>query len=450
MSYFSQMAGLAVQNFVSAGVGIAVLVAFIRGARLALGQGDRRLLRRPHARDPLRAAAAVDRRRPRARLPGRPPDAGRDARRDRAHRREQTFASGRSPARRRSRCSAPTAAASSTSTRRCRTRTRRGSRTSSRCSRSWSSRPALTATYGRMVDNRRQGWMVFGAMMTLFVVAVAVIYVNETGPTPAMQAAGLTGDNLEGKEQRFGIGSSSLFAAVTTAASCGAVNAAMESLQRARRRGPDGADDDRRGHLGRRRLRPVLDAAVRHPRRLHLRPDGRAHAGVPRQEDRGARDQADDHRHDRRADAGARRDRAGDRARSGAPRRSTTAGRRASPRRSTPTRRRATTTAPRSPATPATCSPTAPTPAPSASPSPTCSAAWRCSAAASSRCSPCSPSPARSPASASARRASGTLRTDTPTFGVVLVAVVLIVALLTFVPALLLGPVVQGLSDQLY
>ena len=45
-----------------------------------------------------------------------------------------------------------------------------------------------------------------------------------------MQAAGLVGDNLEGKEQRFGIGSSSLFAAVTTAASCGAVNAAMESL----------------------------------------------------------------------------------------------------------------------------------------------------------------------------------------------------------------------------
>jgi potassium-transporting ATPase potassium-binding subunit len=89
---------------------------------------------------------------------------------------------------------------------------------------------ALTATYGRMVDNRRQGWMVFGAMMTLFVVAVAVIYINETGPTAAMHAAGLTGDNLEGKETRFGIGSSSLFAAVTTAASCGAVNAAMESL----------------------------------------------------------------------------------------------------------------------------------------------------------------------------------------------------------------------------
>jgi potassium-transporting ATPase potassium-binding subunit len=88
----------------------------------------------------------------------------------------------------------------------------------------------LTATYGRMVDNRRQGWTVFGVMMTLFIVAVAVIYINESGPTPAMHAAGLTGDNLEGKEMRFGIGSSSLFAAVTTAASCGAVNAAMESL----------------------------------------------------------------------------------------------------------------------------------------------------------------------------------------------------------------------------
>jgi K+-transporting ATPase ATPase A chain len=88
----------------------------------------------------------------------------------------------------------------------------------------------LTATYGRMVDNRRQGWMVFGAMMTLFVVAVAVIYISETGPTAAMHAAGLTGDNLEGKEQRFGIGSTALFTAVTTAASCGAVNGAMEAL----------------------------------------------------------------------------------------------------------------------------------------------------------------------------------------------------------------------------
>jgi K+-transporting ATPase ATPase A chain len=88
----------------------------------------------------------------------------------------------------------------------------------------------LTATYGRMVGSRRQGWAVFAAMMTLFVVAVALIYAAEIHPTSAMDAAGVSGPNLEGKEQRFGIASSSLFAAVTTAASCGAVNAAMESL----------------------------------------------------------------------------------------------------------------------------------------------------------------------------------------------------------------------------
>ncbi len=88
----------------------------------------------------------------------------------------------------------------------------------------------LTATYGRMVGSRRQGWAVFAAMMTLFVVAVAVVYAAEVHPTAAMDAAGVSGPNLEGKEQRFGIASSSLFAAVTTAASCGAVNAAMESL----------------------------------------------------------------------------------------------------------------------------------------------------------------------------------------------------------------------------
>jgi K+-transporting ATPase ATPase A chain len=88
----------------------------------------------------------------------------------------------------------------------------------------------LTATYGRMVGSRRQGWAVFAAMMTLFVVAVGLIYASEIHPTAAMDAAGVSGPNLEGKEQRFGIASTSLFAAVTTAASCGAVNAAMESL----------------------------------------------------------------------------------------------------------------------------------------------------------------------------------------------------------------------------
>ncbi len=89
---------------------------------------------------------------------------------------------------------------------------------------------ALTATYGRMVGNRRQGWAVFAAMMGLFLVFVTVAYAAESGPTPARAAAGLEGGNLEGKEQRFGVASTALWVAVTTAASCGAVNGAMESL----------------------------------------------------------------------------------------------------------------------------------------------------------------------------------------------------------------------------
>jgi potassium-transporting ATPase potassium-binding subunit len=88
----------------------------------------------------------------------------------------------------------------------------------------------LTATFGRMVGSRRQGWAIYVAMTVLFVAGVAVIYAAESHATAAMHAAGLVGGNMEGKEQRFGIGSSSLFAAVTTVASCGAVNAAMESL----------------------------------------------------------------------------------------------------------------------------------------------------------------------------------------------------------------------------
>jgi K+-transporting ATPase ATPase A chain len=97
---------------------------------------------------------------------------------------------------------------------------------------------ALTATYGRMVGNRRQGWAIFAAMTILFVIGVAVVYAAEQHGTPAQHLAGVstdgfdgsTGGNLEGKEQRFGIANSALWAAVTTVTSCGAVNAAFESL----------------------------------------------------------------------------------------------------------------------------------------------------------------------------------------------------------------------------
>jgi K+-transporting ATPase ATPase A chain len=89
---------------------------------------------------------------------------------------------------------------------------------------------SLTATYGRMVGSRRQGWAIFSAMAILFVVGVAVVYAAEHHGSPALQAAGIDGPNLEGKEQRFGIANSALWTAVTTVTSCGAVNAAFESL----------------------------------------------------------------------------------------------------------------------------------------------------------------------------------------------------------------------------
>jgi K+-transporting ATPase ATPase A chain len=89
---------------------------------------------------------------------------------------------------------------------------------------------ALTSVYGRMVGNRRQGWAIFAAMMSLLVVAVIVVAVAESSGTPAMDAAGVAGFNMEGKEQRFGVASTALWVVVTTAASCGAVNGAMESL----------------------------------------------------------------------------------------------------------------------------------------------------------------------------------------------------------------------------
>jgi K+-transporting ATPase ATPase A chain len=89
---------------------------------------------------------------------------------------------------------------------------------------------ALTATYGRMVGNRRQGWAIFSAMAVLFVIGVAVVYAAEQHGSPALHAAGIDGPNMEGKEQRFGIPGSALWTAVTTATSTGAVNNAFESL----------------------------------------------------------------------------------------------------------------------------------------------------------------------------------------------------------------------------
>ncbi|SMF44238.1 K+-transporting ATPase ATPase A chain [Xaviernesmea oryzae] len=84
---------------------------------------------------------------------------------------------------------------------------------------------AFTNVFGRMVGNQRQGWAILAAMGILFVVGVAVVYWAEAAGNPLMHQLGLSGGNMEGKEVRFGVVLSSLFAVITTAASCGAVNA---------------------------------------------------------------------------------------------------------------------------------------------------------------------------------------------------------------------------------
>jgi K+-transporting ATPase ATPase A chain len=89
---------------------------------------------------------------------------------------------------------------------------------------------ALTNVFGRMVGNQRQGWAILAVMGVLFIAGVAVTYWAEANGTAALDALGLTGGNMEGKEVRFGIIASSLFAVVTTAASCGAVNAMHDSF----------------------------------------------------------------------------------------------------------------------------------------------------------------------------------------------------------------------------
>jgi K+-transporting ATPase ATPase A chain len=97
---------------------------------------------------------------------------------------------------------------------------------------------SLPYAFGRIVGNRRQGWAIYAAMMAMFVVAVAVVFAAEQHGSPAQHVAGVathafdgsSGGNMEGKEVRNAIAQSSLWAAVTTVTSCGAVNAAFDSL----------------------------------------------------------------------------------------------------------------------------------------------------------------------------------------------------------------------------
>jgi len=97
---------------------------------------------------------------------------------------------------------------------------------------------ALTYTFGKMVGDTRQGWVVLAAMLILFVPLVMMAFHSEQNGNPLIAQQGIDqvasavqpGGNMEGKETRFGIAASALFAAVTTATSCGAVNTMHDSM----------------------------------------------------------------------------------------------------------------------------------------------------------------------------------------------------------------------------
>ena len=97
---------------------------------------------------------------------------------------------------------------------------------------------ALTFTFGKMIGDARQGWALIAAMLILFVPLVMMAFHAEQAGNPLVEKVGIdqaasaisSGGNLEGKEVRFGIAASALFAAVTTATSCGAVNSMHDSM----------------------------------------------------------------------------------------------------------------------------------------------------------------------------------------------------------------------------
>ena len=88
----------------------------------------------------------------------------------------------------------------------------------------------LTWCFGKAVGNTGQGWVILAAMLALFIAGVTVSYWQEAAGNPILHNLGTTGGNMEGKEVRFGIAASALFSVVTTAASCGAVNAMHDSF----------------------------------------------------------------------------------------------------------------------------------------------------------------------------------------------------------------------------
>jgi len=96
----------------------------------------------------------------------------------------------------------------------------------------WCIPAALTYTFGRFANNRKQGWVIFSAMMALFIGFLSLAYYAESAGNPALNALGIdvSQGSMEGKEVRFGIAQSALFTTVTTAATTGSVNNMHDTL----------------------------------------------------------------------------------------------------------------------------------------------------------------------------------------------------------------------------
>ena len=272
---------------------------------------------------------------------------------------------------------------------------------------------AVPTPSGTWCGDRRQGWALLAAMLVVLVPAILRHDGVRAGRQPGARRAGGRPARLATRSpaatwraRRCASASPTRpsWAAATTAASNGSVNSMHDSLHAARRAGAAGPDAARRGDLRRRRLGPLRDAGVRDRRGLHRRADGRPHAGVPGQEDRGVRDEDGRARHPRDAAGGARRHRARGAAPAGtATHRQPRAarlqrgalrlllGRQQQRQRVRGPRRQ------------------------HALLQHDCWA-WRCSSAASSSAIPCSRSPARSRARRSSPPAPGTLPTHTPLF----------------------------------
>jgi len=89
---------------------------------------------------------------------------------------------------------------------------------------------ALTYTFGKMVKNQKQGWAIYFAMLFMFVVFLGIQYTANIGQDPLISHLGVSGPYIEGQEVRFGVGGTTLFSTITTAVACGAVDAMHDSL----------------------------------------------------------------------------------------------------------------------------------------------------------------------------------------------------------------------------